>query len=146
MKHQSLGESLLPARGVGGFLLALVCAAALSGCADDNNTDPTPATVGSLNVSVNRESATVVVTGPNNFSQTFTGNQFLANLTPGQYAAVASADGFDDATGQVNVVAGFTSGINLLLQGTSVDSTVGSLNVNVNPASATVVVTGPDGY
>ncbi len=147
MKHQSLGKFLLSTRTLGGFLLALVCAASLSGCAeDDDNTDPTPATVGSLNVNVSRDSATVVVTGPNNFSQTFTGNQLLADLTPGQYAAVASDAGFVDATGQVNVVAGFTSGISLVLQGTSVDPTVGSLNVNVNPASATVVVTGPEGY
>jgi len=92
MKHQSLGESLLPARRVGGFLLALVCAAALSGCADDDN-NPTPATLGSLNVTVNRDSATVVVSGPNNFSKTFTGNQFLADLTPGQFVAKASAAG-----------------------------------------------------
>ena len=100
--------------------------------------------VGALNVTVNPESAVVVVTGPDNFTQTFTGNQMLANLAPGQYLAAATATAFYDATSGINVVAGQTSQISLLLEPMSGE--VGALNVTVNPASAVVVVTGPDNF
>ena len=104
-------------RRIGGLLAALACAVALSGCNDDDN-NPTPSTVGSLNVNVNPWSATVVVTGPSSFTQTFTGNQLLANLTPGQYTASATAPGFVSASTSINVVAGYTSSISISLQAT----------------------------
>jgi carbon monoxide dehydrogenase subunit G len=104
-------------------------------------------TVGSLNVNVNPAAAKVVVTGPASFSQNFTGNQLLIDLVPGQYTATATAADFRDAAGQINVVAGQTSIISLVLQETSITTkTVGSLNVNVNPAAASVIVTGPENF
>ena len=131
--------------GIWGLLVALVFAVALSGCGDDKTTInqvPT-STVGSLNVNVNPVTATVVVAGPDSYTQTFTGNQLLTDLAPGQYTATATASGFVDAASAINVVAGQTSSITLALEMTQ---TVGSLNVDVNPASATVVVAGPGSY
>ncbi|RJO66297.1 MAG: hypothetical protein C4523_13055, partial [Myxococcales bacterium] len=131
--------------GIVGFLLALVGALLLAGCGGDtasDNTLPTP-TVGSLNVNVNPADATVVVSGPESFTQTFTGNQLLIDLKPGQYAANAVREGYVDADSQINVVAGQTSSISIILLP---PPTVGFLNVNVTPADATVVVTGPDSF
>jgi uncharacterized repeat protein (TIGR01451 family) len=112
-----------------------------SGCGSSEGEAPK---TGSLNINVNPTSATVVVTGPSSFTQTFTGNKALADLAPGQYTAKATWPGFVESTNQVDVVAGQTSSISLALQLT--DPTVGSLNVNVNPPSAAVVVTGPASF
>lgn len=136
------------AHGAWGLLVALVCAVALAGCSGDDGDNVTinqvpVATVGSLNVNVTPASATVVVTGPEAFSQTFTGNQLLTDLAPGQYEAAATAPGFNAASSEINIVAGQTSSISLVLDMTP---TVGSLNVTVNPAPATVVVTGPESF
>lgn len=105
------------------LLVTFVCAMALFGCGDDTTTyeNPTP-TLGSLNVSVNPASATVVVTGPGSFTQTFIGNQLLADLEPGQYTAEATATGFIDAFNEINVVAGQTSSISLVLNTTAIIS------------------------
>jgi len=148
MKHSLFSGDLLSGGRLAALFIALSCGAALPACAEDNdpNTIPDATTVGALNVNVNREAAIVVVTGPAGYSQTFSGNQLLFDLVPGQYVASATADGFDAASGQINVVAGFTSGISLDLRSSSVASTVGALNINVNPPSATVIVTGPGGY
>jgi len=100
---------------------------------------------GALNVTVNPASAVVVVTGPDNFTQTFTGNQLLIDLAPGQYLAEATATGFKDALSEINVVEGRTSLISLILE-PILTSEVGALNVTVNPASTVVVVTGPDNF
>lgn len=100
---------------------------------------------GSLNVTVNPESAVVVVTGPANFTRTFTGNQVLADLASGQYLAEATAIGFYDDSSIVSVVAGQRTDMALLLEPMS-SAEVGALNVSVNPASAVTVVTGPDNY
>lgn len=81
---------------------------------------PPGVTVGSLNVNVTPASAAVVVTGPSSFSQTFTGNQFLTDLAPGQYTAKATAPGFADASSQINVVVGQTSSITLALLATPI--------------------------
>ncbi len=102
------------------------------------------ATSGSLNVNVSPSTATVVVTGPDGFSETFTGNQFLTDLDPGQYIATANLAGYDESVGQVNVVIGQTSTLSMVLN--RVAPTLGSLNVNVNPSAATVVLTGPGDY
>lgn len=109
---------------IGGLLVALVCAVALFGCAADKTTiNQVPeSTVGSLNVNINPASAAVVVTGPDSFTQTFTGNQLLTDLAPGQYTASATAPGFVDADSQINVVAGQTSSVQLALQATPVIS------------------------
>ena len=113
----------------------------------------TATAVGSLQVNVHPTSATVVMTGPESFTQTFTGNQLFTNLVPGLYGVTATAPAFSDAVGQINVAAGQISSISLILASTSLamsagvsESTVGSLNINVYPSSATVVVTGPDGF
>ncbi len=149
-KYTRTRRSAFLTRGIGGLLVALVCAVTLFGCkgSTNNNTyiNPSP-TAGSLNVNVNPVSAAVVVTGPASFTKSFTGNQLLTDLTPGQYTATATATGYADGTSQINVVAGQTSSISLdLMAAGSPAPTVGSLNINVNPASATVVVTGPASY
>lgn len=79
-------------------------------------------TTGALNVTVNPASAVVVVTGPGNFTQTFTGNQMLADLAPGQYFAEATAVAFYDDSSEINVVAEQTSHISLLLEATTIIS------------------------
>lgn len=111
-------------RGIGGLLVALVCAVALFGCAGDETTvnQLPPPTTGSLNVTVNPASAEVVVTGPESYTQTFTGNQFLTDLAPGQYTAKATAPGFIDGASEINVVVGQTSSIQLALQATQIIS------------------------
>jgi len=100
-------------------------------------------TVGAINVTVSPASAVVVVTGPANFTETFTGNKLLIDLTPGQYQAEATAAGFSDGSSEINVLAGQTSLLPLVLERVPMS---GSLNVTVNPASAVVVVTGPDNF
>ncbi|GAB6084202.1 hypothetical protein JCM30471_31160 [Desulfuromonas carbonis] len=126
--------------------MALMCITVLAGCSGDDKTViqnlPT-ATTGSLNVNVSPATATVVVTGPEAFTQTFTGNQLLTDLVPGVYTMTATATGFDGVDGSINVVAAQTSSVSLDLRKTP---TTGSLNVNVTPASATVVVTGPAAF
>ncbi|MFO0749709.1 MAG: ice-binding family protein [Myxococcota bacterium] len=72
-------------------------------------------TTGSLNVNVGPASSTVVVTGPNGFTETFIGNRFLTGLAEGQYNAAASAPGYGDASSAVNVVIGQTSSISMVL-------------------------------
>ncbi len=126
---------------IGVMTTALLFAVVLfgSGCPWNVST-----TTGALNVTVNLASAVVVVTGPDNFTKTFTGNQMLAYLTPGQYLAEATAPAFHDGSSEINVVAGQTSQISLTLVPMSMAT--GSLNVTVNPASAVVVVTGPDNF
>ncbi len=140
-----------PVNRIGGCLVALACAAALSGCAGKDTTTtttvaPPPATTGSLNVNVTPASAAVAVTGPASFTQAFTGNHLLSELAPGQYTAKATAPGFVGATSQINVVAGQTSSISLILVLQAIPATTGSLNVNVTPASAAVAVTGPASF
>lgn len=88
-----------------------------SGCPPNPST-----TTGALNVTVNPASAVVVVTGPGNFTQTFTGNQMLADLAPGQYLAEATATAFYDDSSEINVVAGQTSHISLILDPMSIIS------------------------
>jgi len=106
--------------GIRGLLLALICAAALfvSGCSKDGDTINQVATptTGTLNVTVNPPSTTVVVTGPSSFTQTFSGNNNLTNLEPGLYTAKASAPGFEDATGSATVVIDKTVSIALVLK------------------------------
>ena len=127
-------SSLGGARGIGILFIALLCALGLFGCSDDctgDCNDPagtttiyrnTPATTGALNVNVNPASATVVVTGPGGFTQTFTGNQMLPDLAPGQYMADATAPAFSGDSGEINVVAGQTSILSLLLKPTTIIS------------------------
>ncbi len=107
------------ARGIGGLLVALVCAVALFGCAGDKTTVnqlPAP-TTGSLKVEVYPASADVVVTGPEGYTQNFSdGGKMLADLAPGQYTAKATAPGYVDATSSMNVVVGLTSSITLALK------------------------------
>lgn len=111
-------------RGIGALFLIFVCFATFFGCNDDKTIiqETPPATLGSLNVNVNPASATVVVTGPESFMETFTGNQFLADLEPGEYTADASAPEFYGTTSKINVVAGQTSSISLVLQATAIIS------------------------
>jgi hypothetical protein len=132
--------------GIWGLLVALMCLTALVGCSGDDKTviqELPTATTGSLNVNVSPAAATVVVTGPEAFTQTFTGNQLLTGLAPGVYTATATATGFDSADGSINVVAAQASSVSLSLRKTP---TTGSLNVNVTPASSRVVVTGPEAF
>ena len=137
------------ARSLGGLVTALaltgaLSGAVLSGCSDD---DPVVATTsGALNLAIDSGAAVITVTGPSGYTQTFSGNRLLLDLAPGQYSAVATALGFRDSSGETNVVAGYTSGITLRMESSALSTTVGSLNVNVNPAAATVIVTGPTGY
>lgn len=126
-----------------GLLTALLCFSVIASCGDDDDPAVTP-TTGALNINVTPGTAEVVVTGPNSYSTTFTGNKLLTRLSPGQYSAAATAPGLGDTVAQVNVEAGETSTLFLFLQGGS--STAGSLNVNVSPSNAAVVVTGPDGF
>ncbi len=99
--------------GAASLLLFVACD--WSGSVSGDNETPAP-TVGALNMSVNPASATVSVTGPEGFAKSFTGNQMLVNLKPGQYAAAASAPGFANGAAQTNVVAGQTSSMSMFLQ------------------------------
>jgi len=111
-------------KGIGMLIVVLVLAAALIGCNDDSdcNDSEADATVGSLNINVSPASATVIVTGPESFTETFTGNQFLADLEPGIYTADASAPEFYGTTETINVVAGQTSSISMVLQASAIIS------------------------
>jgi len=131
------------ARGAVCLLAVLAFASGVSACGDD--TEPgTSATAGALSVSVTPGNAAVVVTGPSGYTTSFEGSQLLTQLAPGQYSATATAPGYGDSVGQVNVVVGHVSVLSLVLQLPTFSA--GSLNVNVSPANATVTVTGPDGY
>lgn len=138
-------------RGFGKLAVAFACALALAGCGDDvtkNYYENPTSTVGSLNVSVTPSTASIQLSGPTGFTpQTFNGSKLIVDLAPGQYTAVASEPGYVGATHAINVVAGLTSSMNILLTSTSAPATtVGALNVNINPPSSTVVVTGPASY
>lgn len=139
-------ENRAPSRkgGLIGLCVAMLIGALVPACGDSNDPVVVTPTTGALNVNVNPSDAAIVVTGPGGYTKSFTGNQLLVTLTPGQYSATATADGFGNATGTVNVVAGQTSFLSLVLQPPS--SVAGSLNVNVSPATASVVVTGPDSF
>ncbi len=104
--------------------LLILCAVAFLGCSDDGDTtnvyEVPPATVGYLNVNVSPPSTKVVVTGPDDFSQTFTGNQLLTDLEPGQYLISGTAPGFADQINDTNVEAGQTSTIYLALHATAI--------------------------
>ncbi|RJP47781.1 MAG: DUF11 domain-containing protein [Desulfobacteraceae bacterium] len=103
--------------------LMCLCAASLMGCNDDDcKKDGVNATVGSLNINATPASATVVVTGPDGFTETFTGNQFLSDLEPGEYRVDVSAPEFYGTNQTINVVAGHTSSISLALQASSIIS------------------------
>lgn len=122
MNRQSQTLSAPNVRHQAGWLLvALICVAALFGCSDDvteiTNVNPSAT---SLNVNVNPASAAVVVTGPDSFTQSFTGNQLLSGLTPGIYTVAATAPGFIDGSGQINVISGQTSNLSLFLTPTSI--------------------------
>lgn len=135
-------------RWAGGSLVTLMLLVVASGCEAKPTPDPgNPETVGSLNVNLAPDSASVVVTGPGSYSQTFTGSELLVDLAPGDYEVSATAPGYFDGAGGINVVAGQTSSLSLTLttaSGTVV--TAGSLNVSVTPASAAVMVAGPDSF
>src|SRR3989339_695638 len=136
-------------RGTLGLLLLLVFALPFYSCNDDNDETATEgdATLGSLTISVTPATASVVIAGPDSYSKTFTGNLFIADLKPGQYTASATASGFSNAVSQINVVAGHTSSLSLLLLDTpTAAAALGALNININPASATVLVTGPNDF
>jgi uncharacterized repeat protein (TIGR01451 family) len=138
-KEMSNMKTFIQGKRIGVMTAALLFAAVLfvSGCPQNAST-----TTGALNVNVNPASAVVVVTGAGKVMQTFTGNQMLADLAPGQYIVKATATAFHDGSSEINVVAGQTSQMSLILQPMSVISD-GALNVTVTPASAVVVVTGP---
>ncbi len=146
MRH-ILKKTLVSPRGsIAGLLTAILGGLSAFGCANDD-ADPTPvATLGALNINVSPTSADVVVTGPANYSKSFSGNQLLVNLAPGTYAATANAPGYTEGTSQINVVAGQTSSISLTLPSLATSATFGSLNVNVRPENAVVIVDGPGGY
>ncbi len=108
----------------GGLFIALACAAALSACSGKDTTttttiEPPPPTVGSLNVNVNPPSATVIVTGPASYTKTFIGDRLIVDLAPGEYTASGSAPGFVDASAKINIVAGLTSSVSLVLPATA---------------------------
>jgi len=110
-------------KGIGTLIIALVFAAALIGCDDDCDCrNKANLKVGSLNVNVSPASATVIVTGPESFTETFTGNQFLADLEPGMYTAEASAPEFYGTSETINVVGGQTSSISMVLQASTIIS------------------------
>lgn len=81
---------------------------------------PTARAVGSLQVQVVPWIATVVVSGPAGFTQTFVGKRFLDNLAPGSFTASVTAPGYRDATATMNVVAGQTSSLAFVLARASV--------------------------
>jgi uncharacterized repeat protein (TIGR01451 family) len=110
-------------QGIGGFLIALICVAALFGCGGGDDTINNISQAGTaLNIQVNPASTTVVVTGPDSYSQTFTGNQILTDLTPGDYAANATAPGFVASDAGINVVEGHTSNLAFVLEATPIIS------------------------
>jgi uncharacterized repeat protein (TIGR01451 family) len=143
------------ARGIWARMLFLILASAFAlafyGCTagsdgKDGADAPTPtvpvSTVGSLSINVTPATAEVVVTGPDSYSTSFTGNQMLSDLAPGQYIATGTETDYFDDVGEINVEAGSSSIISLHL----VPEVSGSLNISVNPASAEVTVTGPAGF
>ncbi len=137
--------------GIWGYFFALVCVLTLAGCGGDEDksvTNISEASSAALNVQVNPASAVVVVTGPDSFSQTFTGNQILTDLTPGSYSANASATGYVTSLASINVVESHTSNLSftLVAEGISEPGSNAALSIQVNPASTTVVVTGPESY
>jgi uncharacterized repeat protein (TIGR01451 family) len=125
MTSQEARSLPLPSpKGAGAFLIAIGLAFGLSACSTKDapaTTTPAPApTVGSLNVNVTPANAAVVVTGPSSSRSTFTGNKLLTELAPGQYTVSATAAAFTPGTADINVVAGQTSSISLILQATPI--------------------------
>jgi uncharacterized repeat protein (TIGR01451 family) len=132
----SAGNASHQPRMIGrGLFVALLCAASLFGCSadsndtgkdsgNDNNVDTNmSSTRGALNVSVTPGTASVVVTGPGSYTESFDGNNLLIDLAPGQYIATASSPAFGDSEAEINVVAGQTSSIIMVLQATPVVTT-----------------------
>lgn len=64
---------------------------------------------GTLTVNVSPGDAQVQVTGPGNFSQTFTGSKTLTGLNPGSYTVEASKSGYFSAQATHEVEAGKTT-------------------------------------
>jgi hypothetical protein len=109
----------------GGILIALICVTTLFGCGGgDTVNNISQATSAALNIQVNPASTTVVVSGPDSYSQTFTGNQILTDLTPGEYTANATAPGFIASDASINVVEAHTSNLAFVLEATSILSEV----------------------
>ena len=79
------------------------------------DTTTASAALGALNININPPSATVLVTGPDDYEQNFTGNRLLIDLKQGEYRAKASAPGFGDSTMEINVVVGMTSSLSFVL-------------------------------
>ncbi len=98
-------------------------------------------------MSVTPADATVVVTGPEDFSETFTGGRLLTELEPGQYTATGTATGYGEAASSINVMPGLTSSVSLhLLIDMLPPGAGGSLNINASPSAAAVNVSGPEGF
>ncbi len=112
------------------ILTALLCAMAFWGCTEDdkdndanNNSDNNrdtnvSSTHGALNVNVIPGTASVIVMGPDSYNESFDGNNLLVDLMPGQYIATASSPSFGNSEAEINVVAGQTSSITMVLQAT----------------------------
>lgn len=155
MRERSQDRNGYPTlKGLGRLLTVFGCAFTLAGCQDDGTPDdntPTAAlnqdTQGAMSISVSPAAALVEVTGPGGFEQSFTGSQLLSDLEPGNYAALVTASGYGDAVAAINVVPGFTSFIYIsLVEGGGSTDELGSLNINITPASGTLAMTGPGGY
>ena len=72
-------------------------------------------TKGSLTVNVTPADAQVQVTGPNSYSDSFTGGKTLTNLEPGSYTVQASKTGYFPAQATHQVEAGKTTTVVLNL-------------------------------
>ena len=137
-------------RGIGPLTLALALLISLQGfgCGDTiNEVNETPATVGALALSVSPASAAVTVTGPDSYSESFTGSEALVDLAPGEYAATAQATGYEAQTDSVTITAGNAASMSLWLRPIGeAGSATGSLSISVAPSLAAVTLTGPDSF
>ena len=131
-------------------LLVLLLGLAL-GCGEE----PSGVSVGNLNVTVTGlpagSSASVLVTGPGNYSQALTGTQTLTSLAPGTYTVAASSVSvglatYNGAPASQTVAVGTSTATASVVYSTG----LGALSVNIaglgTSADAAVSVTGPNGY
>ena len=139
-------------RSINAALIAVILAAC-GGGGGGGSTDPE---VGSLQVAVTGlpagPSASILVSGPDDYSRSLTGSTTISNLDPGAYTVAAS-------NVQVSANTYAATPLNQTVQVTAGDATLANVSYTVVPGTltitvtglpagtaATVTVTGPGGY
>ena len=106
---------------------------------------PSGSPKGDLAVAVTPTDVAWTITGPDSYSETFTGNQTLKDLTPGTYN-LGSGDSDYTGSAAATVEDGKEVATPLILTKKVVAPTTGTLSITANPDGALVTVNGPDGY